>query len=36
MPRYSDNIIIIIATNVIILEFLYTSFVHIGTPLLAI
>ena len=34
MPRHSyNNIIIIIVTNVIILEFLSARFVHPGAPL---
>ena len=33
MPRHSYNNIIIIVTNVIILEFLSARFVHPGAPL---
>ena len=36
LPRYSYNDIIIIITNVIILEFLSARFVHPGAPELTI
>ena len=34
MPQYSYNTVIIIVTNIIILEFLSARFVHPGAPYL--